>query len=328
MTYLLYDEPPLCISPTLATRIGLNEAILLQQVHYWLKIAEQGKQARNFRGGQWWVYNTLADWHIQFPFWSLMTLRRTLESLEAKGIVDSASLSEDRRNRTKWYTVNYRRLEEIANTEAESEQIETSVKPVSGRNRRSKCSNSSHAFVQVEQIGSVQNEQMQQPKMSSCIGTERTTENTQKKTLNVEEGINFVAAQEQSIEKASKQPNKPSNSHSGSLRSTVLDNLTAALVNELGDLGSEKRHRQLLDICERNGLDDLSKQALLATRRRLAQEQAQGVLEKPGAYYQKILIGLLEDHQVFVPPAGSKDEQAEVKRLARASLQQGAAPSS
>lgn len=63
----------------------------------------------------------------------------------------------------------------------------------------------------------------------------------------------------------------------------MLDALTAALVNELGDLGSEKRHRQLLDICERNGLDELAKQALIATRRRLAQEQERGVLEKPGA---------------------------------------------
>lgn len=134
----------------------------------------------------------------------------------------------------------------------------------------------------------------------------------EEKTLNVEADVNFVASQAQPIAAPEYQP---SNS-----RSTILDQLVKAVVNELGDIGSEKRHRQLLDICERNGLDELAKQALLATRRRLAQEQEQGVLEKPGAYYQKILIGLLEDHQVFVPPAGSKDEQAEVKRLARASL--------
>lgn len=30
----LYNEPPLTVSPSLAAAVGLNEAILLQQVHY------------------------------------------------------------------------------------------------------------------------------------------------------------------------------------------------------------------------------------------------------------------------------------------------------
>lgn len=33
---LLINEPPLQVLPTLAKTIGLNEAIVLQQVHYWL----------------------------------------------------------------------------------------------------------------------------------------------------------------------------------------------------------------------------------------------------------------------------------------------------
>ena len=33
---LLIDEPPLQVLPSLALKIGLNEAIILQQVHYWL----------------------------------------------------------------------------------------------------------------------------------------------------------------------------------------------------------------------------------------------------------------------------------------------------
>ncbi|MGI8711377.1 MAG: hypothetical protein ACR2LA_10325 [Acidimicrobiales bacterium] len=139
--------------------------------------------------------------------------------------------------------------------------------------------------------------------------------NKDESTLNVGHDVNCVSFGEQGhgafppIKYLSENP-----------RSLILDSLTAALVQELSDIGSEKRHRQLLDICERNGLDELPKQALLATRRRLAQEHEQGILEKPGAYYQKILIGLLEDHQVFVPPAGSRDEQASVRRLALDSL--------
>lgn len=42
--------------PTLATIIGLNESIILQQVHYWLKIKEKSKQ--DYIDGHYWVYNT------------------------------------------------------------------------------------------------------------------------------------------------------------------------------------------------------------------------------------------------------------------------------
>ncbi len=41
MNNLLLDEHPLLVMPKLATLIGLNEAIVLQQVHYWLIGKEQ-----------------------------------------------------------------------------------------------------------------------------------------------------------------------------------------------------------------------------------------------------------------------------------------------
>jgi hypothetical protein len=63
---LLLDEHPLVIMPSLATKIGLNESIVLQQVHYWLQNKEKGNQ--NFHDGHYWVYNTYEQWQAQFPF--------------------------------------------------------------------------------------------------------------------------------------------------------------------------------------------------------------------------------------------------------------------
>ena len=63
---LLFDEYPLVVNPQLAKLIGLNEAIVLQQVHYWVTINEAGE--RNFQDGHTWTYNTLKEWHEQFPF--------------------------------------------------------------------------------------------------------------------------------------------------------------------------------------------------------------------------------------------------------------------
>ena len=36
MSRLLINENPLQVLPTLAVKIGLNEAMILQQMHYWL----------------------------------------------------------------------------------------------------------------------------------------------------------------------------------------------------------------------------------------------------------------------------------------------------
>lgn len=36
MNNLLFDEPPIVVSPTLAKMLGdLEEAAILQQIHYW-----------------------------------------------------------------------------------------------------------------------------------------------------------------------------------------------------------------------------------------------------------------------------------------------------
>lgn len=100
---LLYQEEVLVINPPLATAIGLNESIVVQQMVYWLK------RSTHIHDGQRWIYNTYAQWQNQFPFWSVDTIKRTIRKLESAGIL----LSTDRLNantwdRTKWYTINYR----------------------------------------------------------------------------------------------------------------------------------------------------------------------------------------------------------------------------
>lgn len=134
-------------------------------------------------------------------------------------------------------------------------------------------------------------------------------------TLNVTPQFNFVAE-----EGRPETRRKVSGSRTEASGYTHrLEQVVKNLVTELQDLGSERRHRQLLEICEEHGLEDLPREALIATRRRLAQETKHGPLEKPGAYYQKILIQKLEEHQIFVPKVG-EDDAEEVRRLARASM--------
>jgi hypothetical protein len=102
---LLIDEYPLIVLPSLATMIGLNEAIALQQLHYWTENPKGGVMMY----GEKWVYNTYEEWQRDnFPFWSVRTTQRVFMSLEAKELVISMQKAEY--DRKKYYRVHYANL--------------------------------------------------------------------------------------------------------------------------------------------------------------------------------------------------------------------------
>jgi len=106
---LLIPDASLQILPLLAVKIGLNEAIILQQVHYWIRNPLNEKVI----DGRVWVYNTYEQWKKQFPFWSCITIKRTILSLENKKLLISGTLNENPSDRTKWYTIDYEALNDL-----------------------------------------------------------------------------------------------------------------------------------------------------------------------------------------------------------------------
>lgn len=104
MAQLLLDEHPLVILPSLAVKLGLNEAIILQQLHYWLQKSNHEHQ------GKRWVYNSYPEWQKQFPWWSTDTIKRTITKLEKKGVITSGNFNKSKLDKTKWYTIDYNRL--------------------------------------------------------------------------------------------------------------------------------------------------------------------------------------------------------------------------
>ena len=118
---LLLDERPLLVMPRLATLIGLNEAIVLQQVHYWLKQKEQRQQ--DYIDGHYWVYNTYEQWQEQFPFWSIMTIRRTITKLENKGLLIVGNHNKAGFDKTKWYSIDYATLYSLDSPSVQNEHI-------------------------------------------------------------------------------------------------------------------------------------------------------------------------------------------------------------
>lgn len=100
---LLFRFRPLVINPQLAERIGLNEAIVLQQLKYWLNETESGVD----HDGRRWVYNTVEQWQKQFPFWSQETVKRALSSLQKQGLVLVEKLAKAQHDHTNHYAINY-----------------------------------------------------------------------------------------------------------------------------------------------------------------------------------------------------------------------------
>lgn len=111
MSKLLIQDRPLLVLPTLAKKVRLNKAILLQQIHYWLM------ETSTVKDGRKWVYNTYMDWQTQLPFWSAKTIYRTLKSLEKDKYIFTATYNRHRMDQTKWYTINYDKIREFEQEE-------------------------------------------------------------------------------------------------------------------------------------------------------------------------------------------------------------------
>lgn len=111
MNNLLIDDHPMVFSPMLANLIGLNESIVLQQVHYWVQKNNQKKQ--NFYDGYYWTYNSLKDWEAQFSFWSDSTVKRTFKNLRDKKLLIIGNYNKKSYDRTIWYRIDYKTLETL-----------------------------------------------------------------------------------------------------------------------------------------------------------------------------------------------------------------------
>jgi hypothetical protein len=104
---LITDETPLVIPPSLAARIGLVEATILQQIHYYVQ------KSNNIIDGFRWVYNTYQQWQEQFPFLSLRSIRRAITNLEDLKLIRSERMEAKNWYQRKWYTVCYETLEAL-----------------------------------------------------------------------------------------------------------------------------------------------------------------------------------------------------------------------
>ena len=122
-SHLLINEPALQVLPSLAIALGLEEAIILQQLHYWLN--NQRVDGREHDGRKW-IYNSYEEWQENFPFWSVQQIQRFFLNLEKTGVVISAKLDAKRHDQTKFYTLDYDILCTMDGIKIESSKVSKS----------------------------------------------------------------------------------------------------------------------------------------------------------------------------------------------------------
>lgn len=109
MTSLLLNEQPLVVLPGLAEALGsLDEAVMLQQVHYWTQ------KSNHVYDGRHWVYNTQDAWMAQFPWIkSKTTLKRHFGHLVKLGLLIKGNYNKAGFDRTTWYAIDYDQVKKL-----------------------------------------------------------------------------------------------------------------------------------------------------------------------------------------------------------------------
>lgn len=126
---LLFNEEPITINRLAARVLGLNEAIVVQQIHYWLEINRKAKI--NFHDNRTWTYNTYEKWQSEnFDFWSARTLKRIFTGLFDKEILIKGNYNLHKYDRTLWVSINYDKLDEILSEYEKNVEISTECQNV------------------------------------------------------------------------------------------------------------------------------------------------------------------------------------------------------
>ena len=110
----LMDENPISFYPNLARVLGVNEAIVLQQIWFYVNVNRENESERHFHEDKWWVYNSYKQWSKRFfPWLTPRGVQSIILNLEKFKILESKQGFQDRNDRRKWYTVNRDELAKV-----------------------------------------------------------------------------------------------------------------------------------------------------------------------------------------------------------------------
>lgn len=92
--------------PIIGGCLGVCEALLIQQVHF------RCKSSGHSIDGQLWMWNSQSEWAEELCM-SVSTIKRAIYHLEGIGVLVSGVFNKHKYDKTKWFRVDYKVLEEL-----------------------------------------------------------------------------------------------------------------------------------------------------------------------------------------------------------------------
>lgn len=87
----------------IATKVGMNAAVIYENLVYWVKKNEANE--KHFHDGYYWTYSSIKGFITLFPFLTEKQIRTAIDKLEESGLIKSGNYNETTYDRTKWYAL-------------------------------------------------------------------------------------------------------------------------------------------------------------------------------------------------------------------------------
>ncbi|GIA98515.1 Primosomal protein I [Vibrio cholerae] len=101
-----------------AMKYGAEAAAILNTIRYWLR--KNFSDGRNIKNGYVWTYHTAENLHKALPYLDERKCLRLLSKLKTAGAIIVDTLSENRWDRTRWYTLPEFEIEMETDIDAEN----------------------------------------------------------------------------------------------------------------------------------------------------------------------------------------------------------------
>jgi len=186
---LLINESPLQVLPSLAVLVGLNEAIVLQQTHYWIKNDKVGKVIK----GKKWVYNSIKEWQENFPFWSESTIKRAFAHLKELGVIVTEQFNKHDWDSVNYYSIDYEKLESLIKSIQKEEVLDEQLvqNEPSDSSNLNQLSNTETTPEINKEHSQISDEEWLAKKKLKLEGVARALEANEKKRLGMEDLLDW-----------------------------------------------------------------------------------------------------------------------------------------
>ena len=87
----------------IAKEYGIEEAIFLKHFYFWVK--KNACNGSNCFDGKYWTFNKMDTFVKLFPYLTLKQVRRVIDSLKEKGLLETGVFNKTKFDRTLWYTL-------------------------------------------------------------------------------------------------------------------------------------------------------------------------------------------------------------------------------